>query len=86
MNPIKSKSNENLTANLVIIGSGGGLAAAAAAAEKGVKNIIVIEKQDELGGNVKYGNGLFACESPIQKRDQIIADKDECFKISSRTD
>jgi fumarate reductase flavoprotein subunit len=80
VNSIKLKSSENINADLVIIGSGGGLAAAAAAAEKDIKNIVVIEKQDELGGNVKYGNGLFACESPIQKRDQIIADKDECFK------
>jgi fumarate reductase flavoprotein subunit len=80
MSPKSVDMLKNLEADVVIIGSGGGLSAATAAAEKGVKSIIVLEKQDEIGGNVRYGNGLFACESPIQKRDQIIADKDECFK------
>jgi len=70
----------NLEANLAVIGSGDGLAAAVEAAERGIKGIIVLEKQGVLGGNAKMAQGLFACESPIQKRDNIIADKDECFK------
>lgn len=75
----KEKAN-NLEAGIVIIGSGGGLAAAVAAAEQGVKGIVVLEKQGILGGSAKMAQGLFACESPIQKRDNIIADRDECFK------
>jgi fumarate reductase flavoprotein subunit len=71
---------ENLEANIVIIGSGGGLVAAAAAAEKGVKGIIVLEKKGSLGGVTKMAQGFFACESPIQQREQIIVDKDVVFK------
>jgi len=75
---------DNLEANIVIIGSGGGLAAAVAAAEQGTAGIVVLEKQKTLGGSAKMAQGLFACESPIQKRDNIIADKDECFRTYMR--
>jgi fumarate reductase flavoprotein subunit len=84
MSKIKAEKVDDLKANLVIIGSGGGLAAAVSAAEKGVKGIVVLEKQRTLGGNAKMAQGLFACESPIQKRDNIIADKDECFRTYMR--
>jgi fumarate reductase flavoprotein subunit len=80
MSPKEAAGTENLEADIVIIGSGGGLVGALAAAEKGVRNVIVLEKQDALGGNMRFGNGFFACESPVQKREQIIADKDEIFK------
>ena len=77
----KEKENvDNLEADIVVIGSGGGLAAAVAAAEQGAARIVVLEKQGILGGSAKMAQGLFACESPIQKRDNIIADKDECFR------
>jgi fumarate reductase flavoprotein subunit len=79
MSPAGTEPNNNPEADIVIIGSGGGLVAAVAAAEKGA-SVIVLEKQNVLGGNVRFGNGFFACESPIQKREQIIADRDECFK------
>lgn len=70
-----------LEADIVIIGGGGsGLAAALSAAEKGNKKIIVLEKRAGLGGNTAWATGLFACESPTQARNKIIADKDELFK------
>ncbi len=75
------KKEKNLNAELVIIGGGGaGLAAAAAAAERGLKGIIVLEKRGSLGGNTARATGLFACESPTQARNKIIADKDDLFK------
>ena len=81
MNSGKSKKAENLTAELVIIGGGGaGITAAVAAAENGIKDIIVLEKRHALGGNTIRAGGLFACESPIQRREMVIADKDELFK------
>ena len=80
MTPSGTEKNKNLNANMVIIGSGGGLVAAAAAAEKGIKDIIVLEKKGSLGGVTKMAQGLFACESPLQKREQITVDKDVCFK------
>jgi fumarate reductase flavoprotein subunit len=70
-----------MKAELVVIGGGGaGLAAGAAAAESGTKGIIVLEKRGSLGGNTARATGLFACESPTQARNKIIADKDELFK------
>ena len=65
MSPSAKEKTENLKANIVIIGSGGGLVAAAAAAEKGVQDIIVLEKKGSLGGVTKMAQGFFACESPV---------------------
>jgi fumarate reductase flavoprotein subunit len=84
MSPTKTKKVANLEADIVILGSGGGLVAAAAAVERGVTNIIVLEKQGELGGHSKMAQGLGACESPLQKREEIIADRDDCFKASMK--
>jgi fumarate reductase flavoprotein subunit len=68
-------------ANLVVIGGGGaGLAAAVAAAENGVKNIIVLEKRNATGGASAMASGLFGADSPAQKRQAIIADKDDLYK------
>jgi fumarate reductase flavoprotein subunit len=77
---MKSKG-PNLEADLVILGGGGsGLAAAVEAAENGASGIIVVEKRHNLGGNTALAGGLFACESPVQTRERIIADKDSLFK------
>ena len=80
----KAERVVKLKADIVVIGSGGGLAAAVAAAEQIVGKIVVLEKQRTLGGSTKMAQGLFACESPIQKRDNIIADKDEIFRTYMR--
>ena len=67
--------------DLAIIGGGGsGLAAALTAAENGIKSIVVLEKRGGLGGNTARATGLFACESPAQAQQRIIADKDVLFK------
>jgi fumarate reductase flavoprotein subunit len=72
---------QKLAADLVVVGGGGaGLCAALSASENGVKKIIVLEKRGSLGGNTAMASGPFACESPVQARENIIADKDELFK------
>jgi fumarate reductase flavoprotein subunit len=71
-----------LKTDVVVIGAGGsGLAAAVAAAEKGAQ-VIVIEKRNMAGGSSAMAIGLFAAESPKQKRERINANRDDLFKIS----
>jgi len=76
MKPVKE--NE-MKASLVIIGGGGsGLAAAVAAAEKGLKNIIVLDKRG-LGGTSAMSLGIFGAESPAQKRALIESNRNDLF-------
>ena len=82
MNYVKTSNAEALQTGIVIIGGGGGgLTAAVAAAEKGAK-VIVLEKRDTAGGNVMLANGIFAAESPVQKRKRIDASVNELFKTA----
>ncbi len=67
---------------VVIVGAGGaGLSAAAAAAELGAA-VTVVEKRAVPGGNSALAEGLFAVESPAQKRMNIVASRDMAFKIA----
>jgi fumarate reductase flavoprotein subunit len=69
-------------AELVVIGGGGsGLAAALSAAEKGINNIVLLEKSGRPGGFTAMAHGFFACESPVQQREMIDCRADDCFKI-----
>jgi fumarate reductase flavoprotein subunit len=71
-----------LEADLVVIGGGGaGMAAATAAAELGAK-AVVLEKRGLLGGNSIRAGNIFACESPVQKREMVLADRDELFQMA----
>jgi fumarate reductase flavoprotein subunit len=66
----------------VVVGGGGaGLAAAVAAAEKGA-DVILLEKKGAPGGNSALATGLFAAESPVQKRMLIDARRDDLFKTA----
>jgi fumarate reductase flavoprotein subunit len=77
----KRAKSKGIEAKLVIIGGGGaGLSAALTAAEMGATGIIVVEKRRSPGGNTALAGGLFACESPVQARERIIADRDFLFK------
>jgi len=70
-----------LQADIVIVGGGGsGLTAAAAAFENGVKNIIVLEKRAELGGNAVNPIGLLAADSHVQRRLGMDASTDAVFR------
>ena len=74
-------SDVHQNADLVVIGGGGaGLAAALAAAEKGIKKVVVLEKRKVTGGTSAMASGIFGAESPAQKRQAIIADKDDLYK------
>jgi fumarate reductase flavoprotein subunit len=74
-----SKKDEYLKAEVVIIGGGGsGLSAAVSAAENGAKNIVVLEKRG-IGGTSAMSLGIFAAESPAQKRLLINADAGDLF-------
>jgi len=76
----KSTSTRDKRADLVIIGGGGaGLAAAVTAAELGIKKITVLEKRGVTGGNTALAVGMFAAESPVQRRALLNADRDELF-------
>ena len=73
---------EKIKADVVILGGGGaGLAAAVAAAESGARNVVVLEKVG-IGGNSALAWGMFAAESPAQKRALIDCRRDDCFKIA----
>jgi fumarate reductase flavoprotein subunit len=73
---------ENLESQLVVLGSGGtGLAAALTAAEAGV-DVLLIEKGAHGGGNTAMARGIFAADSPVQKRMNIEAPKDELFRLA----
>jgi fumarate reductase flavoprotein subunit len=68
-------------AEIVIVGGGGaGLAAAVAAAEQGLKNIVILEERKVPGGNAVFPDGIFAADSPVQKRLGILCEKDDIFK------
>jgi fumarate reductase flavoprotein subunit len=80
MNCSEASDVTNLETEIVVIGAGGsGLAAAVAASENGAQ-AIVLEKRRNAGGNALLASGLFAAESPVQRRQKIYAPKGELFK------
>lgn len=80
MNLENISNKEKLESDVVVIGAGGaGLAAAVAVAENGAR-VIVVERRSVPGGNTVFAEGLFAAESPLQKRMNIDARRDELFK------
>ena len=74
------RANGIVEAGVAVVGGGGaGLAAAVAAAEMGAR-VVVIEKRSRFGGNSAMAGGIFAAESPVQKRMMIDARKEELFR------
>lgn len=60
-------TQETLSTDVLVAGTGGtGLAAAYAAVEKGLK-VLVIEKQPQIGGNTKISSGFFAIDTKEQR-------------------
>ena len=81
-NPKNKLDNEKHETEILVIGGGGaGLAAAVAAAQLGVK-VTVIERRRSMGGNSVRALGIFAAESPVQRRMRIDTSKDFCFKLA----
>ena len=65
---------------VAIVGGGAaGMSAAAAAAEAGA-DVIVMEANAAVGGNGLFPRGIFAVDSPLQRRKLIFADTDEIFR------
>lgn len=73
----KDGEDETLEADIVVVGTGGaGTAAALTAAEAG-KDVVVIEKNDFVGGNTKLSSGFFAVETELQKEAGVETTVDE---------
>lgn len=64
---------------LVMGGSAGGLPAALRAKESGAKKVLLIDKRPVLGGCGVSAVGMFAIESPVQKRVGEHHSVDDCF-------
>lgn len=80
MNMTNTAKHEDLKADVVVIGSGGGLAAAVAAAEAGA-SVILLEKENILGGYTRQANAMMACGSPLQQRQNATVTGDDVFRI-----
>lgn len=85
MNFHKEKTGMNacktrMQADIVIVGAGGaGLTAGVAALESGAKRIIILEKAVSVGGNTAQAAGMFAVNSPAQKRKGIDISAEQIF-------
>ncbi len=67
-------------ADVVVVGSGmAGMSAAIEAASQGAK-VILLEKQSVLGGSTNFAEGIFGCESPIQKELGITVNQQELLR------
>jgi fumarate reductase flavoprotein subunit len=70
-----------LESQIVIVGGGGaGLTAALAALEAGAKDVVILEKAPAPGGNTAQCAGMFAVDSPAQRRKGIEMSADEIFR------
>ena len=73
---VKNGENEEMTADVVVVGAGGsGTAAALAAAEAGL-NVVVVEKNPSAGGNSKLASGFFAIGTELQKAEGLDLSED----------
>jgi fumarate reductase flavoprotein subunit len=76
------ESTTDFGSDLIVVGGGGsGLAAAVAAAQQGV-SVTVLEKRRSPGGNSVRALGIFAAESPVQRRLRIRTSQDLCFQLA----
>jgi fumarate reductase flavoprotein subunit len=76
----KPKTIEKNVDVLVMGGSAGGLPAALRARENGAEKVLVIDKRPKLGGCAVMAMGMFAIESPVQKRVGEHHTADDCFE------
>jgi fumarate reductase flavoprotein subunit len=72
--------NLNLVADVVAIGGGGAGLAAAITAASGGASVIVLERMAGVGGSTTFAEGMFAAESSMQFRRNIVLTKDNVFK------
>ncbi|EJE97278.1 FAD-dependent oxidoreductase [Liquorilactobacillus mali] len=71
---------KSIKTDVVVAGAGGtGLAAAYAAAEHGLQ-VLVLEKQSQIGGNTKISSGFFAVDSKEQRERGMVMSKAEAIR------
>lgn len=76
--PAITKTDEEKSAEVVIVGGGGaGLSAAVSAYENGAKSVILIEKMPFLGGNTLRAGGAYNAVNPEKQKAQGIEDSVE---------
>lgn len=63
---------------VVVAGGLAGLSAAIAAAERKAK-VLVLEKSDRLGGSANFETGIFAVQTPLQKKNMVGITVEEAF-------
>ncbi|KAF1297726.1 hypothetical protein BAU15_13195 [Enterococcus sp. JM4C] len=73
----KNGEDETLEADVVVVGTGGAGTAAALTAAQAGKKVVVIEKNDFVGGNTKLSSGFFAVETALQKEAGVKTSVDE---------
>jgi fumarate reductase flavoprotein subunit len=64
----------------VVVGAGGAGLTAALTLALGGADVIVFEKMKFAGGSTNFAEGIFAVESPLQRRRNIMISKEEAFK------
>ena len=80
-NPVaKKEETVELTADVVVVGTGGAGTAAALVAAKAGKKVIVLEKNPFVGGNTKLSHGFFAVGTKWQREKGIDVNVDEAVR------
>lgn len=84
MSHLNESISEILEADIAVVGAGSaGLACALTAAEHGAK-VVLIEKMPFAGGFSLFAEGMFAVESPLQKKSYIKITFEEAFRSHMR--
>lgn len=69
-----------LEADFIAVGAGGAGLAAAVTAASGNASVIVLERMAGVGGSTTFAEGMFAAESAMQFRKNIVLTRDVIFK------
>lgn len=69
------------TVDVCVVGaSGAGMAAAIVLKQKGVKDVLVLEKMPSVGGCMKLSAGMMGIDTPLQRRFGMKMDVDEAYE------
>ncbi len=76
----KKGEDVEISADLVVVGTGGAGTAAALVAGSAGKNVVILEKNSFVGGNTKISHGFFAIGTKWQKEAGVDVNVDEAVK------